>query len=225
MSRSGLAAGQDRLRCLVENSALARFAGMPSQAIPRDGRSEGLLKAAAGGTGLLLRQLFDVDSGTFTYLIADALSGEGLLIDPVYDQHRRDLALIRELGIDLLGCLDTHAHADHVTGSWRMAEACGAWIALAAVIGARNVNRPLGHGDRLAFGGRHLPFTLPDDGSLGDVDLYLQGLVLRGDGSFDLSNALELRVSGTNLLDKKIKQHAFGDIIERKLSASLKWRF
>ena len=156
MSRSGLAAGQDRRRCLVENSALARFPGMPSQAIPHHGQSEGLLKAAAGGTGLLLRQLFDVDSGTFTYLIADAPSGEGLLIDPVYDQHRRDLALIRELGIDLLGCLDTHAHADHVTGSWRMAEACGAWIALAAVIGARNVNRPLGHGDRLAFGGRHL---------------------------------------------------------------------
>jgi glyoxylase-like metal-dependent hydrolase (beta-lactamase superfamily II)/rhodanese-related sulfurtransferase len=63
---------------------------------------------------------------------------------------------VRELGIDLVACLDTHAHADHVTGSWRMHRATGCAIGLAAAAHAENVTRPLAHGDRVAFGGRHL---------------------------------------------------------------------
>ncbi len=115
-----------------------------------------LLRAAAGGGDLLLRQLFDGDTGTFTYLLADVNSAEGVFIDPVFEQHDRDLALIRELGIDLVACLDTHAHADHITGSWLMHRATGCTIALAAKAGAENVTRPLSHGDRVAFGSRCL---------------------------------------------------------------------
>ena len=114
------------------------------------------LAAAAGGAPLLFRQLFDAETGTFTYLLADVASGEGVLIDPVYEQHPRDLSLVRELGIDLVACLDTHAHADHVTGSWRMHRATGCAICLAAAARAQNVTRPLSHGDRVSFGGRHL---------------------------------------------------------------------
>ena len=115
-----------------------------------------LLEAAAGGARLLLRQLFDAETGTFTYLVADVPSGEGVLIDPVYEQHPRDLSLVRELGIDLVACLDTHAHADHVTGSWRMHQATSCAIGLAAAARARNVTLPLAHGERVRFGGRHL---------------------------------------------------------------------
>ncbi len=114
------------------------------------------LAAAAGSAPLLFRQLFDADTGTFTYLLADVASGEGVLIDPVYEQHPRDLSLVRELGIDLVACLDTHAHADHVTGSWRMHRATGCAISMAAAARAQNVTRPLSHGDRVSFGGRHL---------------------------------------------------------------------
>ena len=77
-----------------------------------------LLQSAAGGAPLLFRQLFDAATGTFTYLLADVASGEGVLIDPVFSQHGRDLALIRELGITLVATLDTHVHADHVSGAW-----------------------------------------------------------------------------------------------------------
>ena len=112
------------------------------------------LVAAAGGGTLLFRQLFDADTGTFTYLLADVPSRKGLLIDSVFEQHGRDLALIRELGIDLVASIDTHAHADHVTGSWLMHEATGSAIGLAAVARAENVNLPLAHGDRVAFGSR-----------------------------------------------------------------------
>jgi len=114
------------------------------------------LAAAAGGAPLLIRQLFDAETGTFTYLLADVASRQGVLIDPVFEQHERDLSLIRELGIELVACLDTHAHADHVTGSWLMQEATGSAIGLAAAVGAANVSLPLQHGDRVPFGARHL---------------------------------------------------------------------
>ncbi|MGA1304686.1 MAG: MBL fold metallo-hydrolase, partial [Cyanobium sp.] len=115
-----------------------------------------LLRAAAGGGALLVRQLFDADTGTFTYLLADGVSGEGVLIDPVFEQHARDLSLVQELGLTLVACLDTHAHADHVTGSWLMAQATGCAIGLAAAVGAENVSLLLRHGDRVPFGGRAL---------------------------------------------------------------------
>ena len=115
-----------------------------------------LLAAAAGGGPLLFRQLFDANTGTFTYLLADVPSGQGVLIDAVFEQHARDLSLIRELGIELVASIDTHAHADHVTGSWLMHEATGCAIALAATAGATNVSRPLVHGDHIGFGRRQL---------------------------------------------------------------------
>ena len=114
------------------------------------------LSAAAGGGTLLFRQLFDADTGTFTYLLADVSSRQGVLIDPVFEQHPRDLSLVQELGIDLVASIDTHAHADHVTGSWLMHEATGCAIGLAAVAGAEHVTLPLVHGDRVDFGGRWL---------------------------------------------------------------------
>jgi sulfur dioxygenase len=125
-------------------------------ASPAAGASGSLLTAAAGGGSLLFRQLFDADTGTYTDLLADSRSAEGVLIDPVYEQHGRDLSLIRELGIRLVASLDTHAHADHVTGSWLMRQATGCAIGLAAAVGAENVTLPLAHGDRVVFGGRHL---------------------------------------------------------------------
>jgi len=114
------------------------------------------LAAAAGGAPLLFRQLFDADTGTFTYLLVDVASHKALLIDSVFEQHDRDLALIRELGLELVAAIDTHAHADHVTGSWLMHEATGCAIGLAACVGAENVTRPLKHGNRVLFGGRHV---------------------------------------------------------------------
>lgn len=119
-------------------------------------RSTPLLRAAAGASGLLLRQCFDADTGTYTYLLADPASGEGVLIDPVFSQHGRDLALIRELGIALVATLDTHVHADHVSGAWLLHRATGCAIGLAERAGAENVTLPLVEGNRVRFGGRQL---------------------------------------------------------------------
>ena len=103
---------------------------------------------------MIFRQLFDGTSSTYTYLLGDAQSGDALLIDPVYEHAPRDLALVRELGLQLRLTLDTHVHADHVTGAWRLREMCGSRIALAEVASASGVDRPLRDGDRIEFGKR-----------------------------------------------------------------------
>ncbi len=105
---------------------------------------------------LVFRQLFDPVSSTYTYLLADRPSGEAILIDPVFEQVPRDAALISELGLQLVASVDTHVHADHVTGAWLLRERFGSAIALAAVSGAEGSTRGLQHGDRVAFGSRHL---------------------------------------------------------------------
>jgi glyoxylase-like metal-dependent hydrolase (beta-lactamase superfamily II)/rhodanese-related sulfurtransferase len=105
---------------------------------------------------LVFRQLFDPASSTYSYLLGDAAAGEALIIDPVFEHARRDAALLRELGLRLVATLDTHVHADHVTGAWLLKQRCGGQIALAAAAGAENADRLLRHGDRVAFGTRSL---------------------------------------------------------------------
>lgn len=105
---------------------------------------------------LIFRQLFDSQSSTYTYLLGDSASGEAVLIDPVFEQMRRDQTLIGELGLRLLWTLDTHVHADHVTGAWLHKQRLGSAIALSADGGATGADRLLRHGDRVAFGTRHL---------------------------------------------------------------------
>jgi len=105
---------------------------------------------------MLFRQLFDPASSTYTYLLADPASRKAVLVDTVFEQHARDAALVRELELELVYTLDTHCHADHVTGAWQMKRDLGSRSALAAVYGATNVDVPLAHGDVVRFGGLSL---------------------------------------------------------------------
>jgi sulfur dioxygenase len=105
---------------------------------------------------LVFRQLFDPQSSTYTYLLGDRASGAALLIDPVFEQVRRDAALLGELGLDLVATLETHVHADHVTGAWLLRERTGSKIMLSAASGAAGADRYLAQDDVVAFGGRRL---------------------------------------------------------------------
>jgi glyoxylase-like metal-dependent hydrolase (beta-lactamase superfamily II)/rhodanese-related sulfurtransferase len=101
---------------------------------------------------MILRQLIDVETSTLTYLLADEDTREALIIDCVFEQHLRDLALIRELDLDLRYTLETHVHADHVTGAWLLKQALGSQIAVAAAAGAKGADLALDPGDEIRIG-------------------------------------------------------------------------
>jgi sulfur dioxygenase len=105
---------------------------------------------------MIFRQLFDQQSSTYTYLLADPVSREALLIDPVFEQARREVALVEELGLKLRWTLETHVHADHVTGAWLLRERLGSRIALSAAAGAEGADRYLHHQDKIQLGKRSL---------------------------------------------------------------------
>jgi glyoxylase-like metal-dependent hydrolase (beta-lactamase superfamily II)/rhodanese-related sulfurtransferase len=105
---------------------------------------------------LVFRQLFDPPSSTYTYLLADGGTGAAVIIDPVFEQVRRDAALIEELGLRLVYALETHVHADHVTGAWLLKQRTGCRIALAGNSGAEGADRYLVQDDVVAFGDRNL---------------------------------------------------------------------
>ena len=105
---------------------------------------------------LIFRQLFDPQSSTYSYLLGDGESSEAVLIDPVFEQVLRDSALIRELGLTLRFTVETHIHADHVTGASALKKRLGSKIALGAATGAEGADSYLEDRARVAFGKRFL---------------------------------------------------------------------
>ncbi|XP_031501228.1 persulfide dioxygenase ETHE1 homolog, mitochondrial-like [Nymphaea colorata] len=91
----------------------------PSQGSSFLARGMSAVASAPGGSNLLLRQLFEDESYTYTYLLADVAHPEkpAVLIDPVDRAVDRDLNLIEELGLKLIYAMNTHCHADHITGT------------------------------------------------------------------------------------------------------------
>ena len=143
---------------------------------------------------LVFRQLFDPTSSTYTYLLGCSVSREAVLIDPVFEQVRRDAALIGELGLQLKWTLDTHVHADHVTGAWLLKQKLGSSIALSAAAGASGVDRQLGDGDRVEFGRRSLEVRATPGHTNGCVTYVLDDesmaftgdcIMIRGSGRTD----------------------------------------
>src|SRR5581483_2909627 len=105
---------------------------------------------------MIFRQLFDPQSSTYTYLLADPASREAVLIDPVFDQALRDTALLEELGLKLRWTLETHVHADHVTAASLLKSRTGSRIALSKESGAEGADRFLSPFGKVSFGKRHL---------------------------------------------------------------------
>lgn len=105
---------------------------------------------------MIFRQLFEAQSSTYTYLLGDEASGEAILIDPVFEEVRREIALLEELEFKLVASLETHVHADHVTGAWLLRSKLGSRIAVSAQAGAEGADVLLKPGDRVSFGKRYV---------------------------------------------------------------------
>jgi glyoxylase-like metal-dependent hydrolase (beta-lactamase superfamily II)/rhodanese-related sulfurtransferase len=131
----------------------------------------------------MFRQLFDPVSSTYSYLLADVASREALLIDPVYEQARRDTALIRELGLTLRCTVETHVHADHVTAAWRLKQDLGSQIVVGARSGAEGADRYLAHGEGITFGGRAVTVRDTPGHTAGCITLVMddQSMAFTGD--------------------------------------------
>ncbi len=131
----------------------------------------------------MFRQLFDPVSSTYTYLLAHPESREAVLIDPVFEQARRDTALIRELGLTLRCTVETHVHADHVTAAWRLKQELGSQIVVGAHSEAQGADRYLAHGETVSFGSRHIAARDTPGHTAGCITLVLsdQSMAFTGD--------------------------------------------
>lgn len=107
-------------------------------------------------TNSLFYQLFEHESSTYTYLIADSVTKEAAIIDPVHETIERDLKLIEELGVTLKYVLDTHIHADHITAAGEIRKRTGAKSAVSEKAKVSCVDIPLKDGQELYLGDKKI---------------------------------------------------------------------
>jgi glyoxylase-like metal-dependent hydrolase (beta-lactamase superfamily II) len=105
---------------------------------------------------MIFRQLFDPETSTWSYLLADPASRQAVLVDSVREQLERDLALLAELELELAFAVETHVHADHVTASGRLREKLGARVVAGAASGVENADVLLPDGAGIRFGAHWL---------------------------------------------------------------------
>lgn len=129
---------------------------------------------------MIFRQLFDSETFTYTYLIADRASGEAALVDPVREKADRDLQLVADLGLRLTHVLETHVHADHVTAAALLRDRTGARTVMGHR-GAACADLHVGAGDVIRLGALAI-HVLDTPGHTDDSVSYLvEGRVLTGD--------------------------------------------
>lgn len=144
---------------------------------------------------MLFRQLFERESSTYTYLLAARKGGEALLIDPVKEDVARYLQLVEELELRLVFALDTHVHADHVTGLGELRLATGCATIMGAQSRAECVSRTVTDGELIRVDGLELralytPGHTDDSYSFLAEDRVFTGdtLLIRGTGRTDFQN-------------------------------------
>lgn len=144
---------------------------------------------------MIFRQLFDPISSTYTYLLAERRGGEALIIDPVLERTEQYLHLVKELDLKLVVALDTHIHADHITGLGELREATACATAMGAQSKAECLSVRLREDETLKADGISLkvlytPGHTDDSYSFVMADRVFTGdtLLIRGTGRTDFQN-------------------------------------
>ena len=133
---------------------------------------------------MIFRQLFDRETCTYTFFIGDQSSGSVAIIDPVIEQVDRDLRLIEQLKLTAAFILETHTHADHITGAGKVREKTGASICVSHQSGVKNADKYLKDGDKITLGGTDI-VVLETPGHTSDSLCFLtSGMVFTGDTLF-----------------------------------------
>ena len=160
---------------------------------------------------MIFRQLFDSVSSTYTYLIASRHGGEALIIDPVLEKVERYLQLVRELDLKLVKAVDTHLHADHVTGLGALRDRTHCITVMGEQTHADVVSMRMTEGDRIDIEGLGLdvlytPGHTDDSYSFLMEDRVFTGdtLLIRGTGRTDFQNG-DPRAQYDSLFGKLLK--------------------
>ena len=161
---------------------------------------------------MIFRQLFDHETWTYTYLMADPVSKEALIIDPVLEQMPLYQQLLDELELGLKYALDTHVHADHITASGLLAEKYGAITVQGKESQASGVGLHVTDGDKISFGS-HTLIALSTPGHTDDSYCYYlvstekrrlftgDTLLIRGSGRTDFQNG-DARLQYDSIFEK-----------------------
>jgi glyoxylase-like metal-dependent hydrolase (beta-lactamase superfamily II)/rhodanese-related sulfurtransferase len=144
---------------------------------------------------MIFRQLFDDVSGTYTYLLASRRGGEAMILDPVIEKVDRYLQLIAELDLHLVKAVDTHLHADHITGLGALRDRTRCITVMGEQTKADVVSMRVAEGDRLTIEGIALD-VLYTPGHTDDSYSFVMGdrvftgdtLLIRGTGRTDFQN-------------------------------------
>jgi sulfur dioxygenase len=144
---------------------------------------------------MIFRQLFDSASGTYTYLLASRHGGEALIIDPVLEKVDRYLQLVRELDLRLVKAVDTHLHADHITGLGALRDRTHCITVMGEQTSADVVSMRVTEGDRVEIEGISLEVLYTPGHTDDSYSFLLQGrvftgdtLLIRGTGRTDFQN-------------------------------------
>jgi sulfur dioxygenase len=160
---------------------------------------------------MIFRQLFDSVSGTYSYLLASRAGGEALIIDPVLEKVDRYLQLIRELDLKLVKAVDTHLHADHITGLGALRDRTHCITVMGENTKADVVSMRLAEGDKLTIEGLSMdvlytPGHTDDSYSFLMRDRVFTGdtLLIRGTGRTDFQNG-DARAQYESLFGKLLR--------------------
>jgi glyoxylase-like metal-dependent hydrolase (beta-lactamase superfamily II)/rhodanese-related sulfurtransferase len=144
---------------------------------------------------MIFRQLFDSTSSTYTYLIASRRGGEALIIDPVLERVDRYVKLLNELQLRLIKAIDTHVHADHVTGLGELRDRTRCITVMGEQSGVDVVSMRVGDGEKveiegLALDAIYTPGHTSESYSFAMADRVFTGdtLLIRGTGRTDFQN-------------------------------------
>ena len=194
--------GVEETRTLIAKALAGEFLASLDRRASRGERNSAIIAqlglcrdAQIRRRAMLFRQLFDAASSTYSYLIAARLGGEALIIDPVLEKVDRYVTLLNDLDLRLVKAIDTHLHADHVTGLGALRDRTRCVTVMGEMTTADVVSMRVAEGDVIEIDGARLDvlytpghtdnsysFVMPDRVFSGDT------LLIRGTGRTDFQN-------------------------------------
>lgn len=133
------------------------------------------------GNEVIFYQLIEAETSTYTYIIADAITKEAAIIDPVIEMVSRDMRLIEELNLKLIYVLDTHIHADHITAASEIRKLKNAKTAVSENAGVTCADISLCDGQELALGNKKIRVIATPGHTDSCLSFYFEGMVYTGD--------------------------------------------